>query len=1270
MKTSTKPERALMQLMKHLNLKFACILVMVILCGFSAKSQLFSSISPSQSTYAPGDNIAVIGIDFFTTLNCDTLQFVGPATYNFLDSIDYTSQDFANDSLFLTLPLDMPCGTYDISLLRHVNCVSNNQLYNFTTITIADAISFDYGDGIFCIGETNPLPNITTTHAVPPVFSSEFGLIPINPATGEIFLATISATTDSIIGTTAGTQCFDTDTFTVTVKPVTQGFTLAYPVDTVCGDASFQSGFLQPIVNVPDNNGVFSSTPTTIVWNNNPAGVIDLVATPPGNYVISYDANPDSCFQTTTFNLTILGPDIAQFDFLPDYCTTNDSTELILPSISQAAPANGVNSGFLPGTGAWGSVAPDTLTGAIGLSGLMPGQYEVIFQPGPAAACPVSSSDIFNVIATPSAAFNYQFDTFCVSSSAQTPTFVATTPGTFFDSTSTGPPNLIVDLNSGLLDIANSSSGGPYSLFHAVDSGGCFDTAVVHLFILDPTTATVSYNNTRFCQNDSNPSPIFTGGLLGGTFISTPVPPTTSTLTGLNPSTGVIDLSASPPGEYEIRYSLTIASCVSEVIVDTVIIDEKFPLDFFIPNLVCEDTGLVPIQFIGSPAGIDTVWFDLFLGTVPFTAQGIGAGNTLNTDFLTSYGNFEMVMTVQEGVCSDTVSHFFNFHERVDPTFEYLDTLLCQNADDPVPFVSGQGGGVFYSLDTGIVINSGNGDIDLNSSLPGAYVIYYNADPICPSIDSDSVVIIGSNQAFFSYASVEPCRDRDSIVVNRDTTFAAGNFTITPGGCLIDSATGTIDMTTCNPGTYSVTHTLGSQSGDCEAIFITEITVSQHDTTAFLDYGQSTYCPSDSLAIPILTHDSTGFFPGQTGLVFDDDSLGVIDLRRSQPGIYYIRFEVDGVCPLTLIDTIEVQEYTSPTFYYGTPSDTTTFYCTTDGNPLAFPETFPGTFLAFTNQRDTVQWVDPLTGEFELDSVTSNVFSPMTICYTPSSGCTFTYCDQLTVNLGPEDAVLSVSDSIICEGDTITFRINGGDSQIWLIDNAPIDSSLSFTPDPALLYDSVEVSVRVGDNQNCNTTIDTNIRIYPVPQVVFTDVPTIVSSNTFVDLDLTDPAVDGVFFSWETSSVGGVTFTPDMGLEGPGLSNQDETVSSLITLDDEESPALIIFTITPYTQQCPGIPVSDSIQVNPIDQPIFVPEVFTPNGDGVNDFWQIQWRQDFDLTQYRMLVYNRSGAEVLDMSPVVPTWDGGTLPDGVYWWKLLNENGRRTLSGGLTIRRK
>lgn len=67
--------------------------------------------------------------------------------------------------------------------------------------------------------------------------------------------------------------------------------------------------------------------------------------------------------------------------------------------------------------------------------------------------------------------------------------------------------------------------------------------------------------------------------------------------------------------------------------------------------------------------------------------------------------------------------------------------------------------------------------------------------------------------------------------------------------------------------------------------------------------------------------------------------------------------------------------------------------------------------------------------------------------------------------------------------------------------------------------------------------------------------------------------------------------------------------------------------------------------------PIYVPNFFTPDGDGVNDFWK-----PANLTQFPnalVLVYDRYGREVA-LLDYVQEWDGlyqnSEMPSGDYWY--------------------
>ncbi len=1310
------------------HVKLAYILTLLILLGMNVKGQFISGISLQggavQTTFAPGDDIVIFGSDLYTTGNCDTILIEkksGNLIYRFIDNIDYTSTEKGpsgrKDSLFLTLPLDMDCDSFYISLKKFTNCATIPTTTPPFNIEISDSIDFTYADSIFCIGESNPYPTLSTSHYSYPIWSSQNQVFDLNSATGEIFMTLNSHGVDNVIAKTVGTVCFDRDTFKVSIDSIKSGYTLTYAnytvigpdntIDGVCGNTQGGvDGILKPINPVPDSLGKFSSSPGLVVFSNPDSGFIDLANTPPGNYKVFYEPNPNLCYQTKDFDLTIIQPASAVFDYEDTYCPpvsflpSSDCT--IYPLITQLPPINPKTLGFQDADSS--NANPDKNTGAIDISGLASGEYVVEFKPD-TSMCFETVRDTFELLQAPNVLFEYPADTFCKSSP---PINANLTGGTYFDTAS--PPNLVFyDSLTGAIDFGSSNIGGPYSVFYKASNSVCTDIFSRQIYIQDPAIPSVEYRSNAYCQNGLDPSPVFTDGILGGTFTGLLIGDTTKTLLGLNDSTGTIDLDVCRPGTYQIEYDYSNGICDSMIIVDTIRIDSFYPFDISLEaDNYCENSGLKPISvylmpdtttvvFLNTFPDLDNYEFRLFSGNTPFT--GAIKNDSIYTDTIPPQGNYRVELEYNEGVCSNVVSDYFDLYDAPDASFEYLSNILCKSSDDPVPHIIGQGGGVFTALQSDIVIDTIKGRIDLDSSSTGSYDIVYTVSyesKECYASDTFSVEIIGSDQAIFNYPDIEVCKNDTPMVPEKEDPNADGTFSIASIDtdqrleCNIDIETGRIDPASCDPGTYAVTHTLsGSQSEDCEASYVTRITILQHDKNATLDYGsEAIFCPSDTFArtaVPI-NNDSVGFFPGVAGLVFENDSLGIIDLQLSKPDTYEVKFIIEGDCPLELTDTIIISEFTPPEFYYSGPDGKKkNTFCSTDRNPVANALTRTGFYEVTTNNGKVKPWVNPITGAFYLDSVSSNDFSPFRVCHTPDTSfnaCTYTHCEELIVNLGPENAEITVDivdSTALCEGDAVTFEINnvGSDYEWFLNGVSTNDSGTTYKPDPMELVSFNIISVEVTNILTCKTTVEDTLVVYPKPKAVFTFVPTIVSSsnstnNNPVNIRVTDSLLDGVTFHWSTSYQNHreVYFDPEAGSVGPGQKSQEETISTSIDLKaDSKSAALIIFKVVPETEQCTGDSAFDTIRVNPVIHPIFIPEVFTPNSDGINDVWQIQ-SVEYDLSQFTMLVYNRSGSEVFKMKPVTSTWDGGSLPDGVYWWKLLDENGIKLESGGVTIRRK
>ena len=73
---------------------------------------------------------------------------------------------------------------------------------------------------------------------------------------------------------------------------------------------------------------------------------------------------------------------------------------------------------------------------------------------------------------------------------------------------------------------------------------------------------------------------------------------------------------------------------------------------------------------------------------------------------------------------------------------------------------------------------------------------------------------------------------------------------------------------------------------------------------------------------------------------------------------------------------------------------------------------------------------------------------------------------------------------------------------------------------------------------------------------------------------------------------------------------------------------------------------------------ITVPNVFTPDGDGINDTWQlILYNYNYTISNYQCAIYNRWGIKVFEASSISQAWDGrntsGLLDsEGAYYYVI------------------
>ncbi|MEP7318644.1 MAG: gliding motility-associated C-terminal domain-containing protein, partial [Panacibacter sp.] len=86
---------------------------------------------------------------------------------------------------------------------------------------------------------------------------------------------------------------------------------------------------------------------------------------------------------------------------------------------------------------------------------------------------------------------------------------------------------------------------------------------------------------------------------------------------------------------------------------------------------------------------------------------------------------------------------------------------------------------------------------------------------------------------------------------------------------------------------------------------------------------------------------------------------------------------------------------------------------------------------------------------------------------------------------------------------------------------------------------------------------------------------------------------------------------------------------------------------------------------------IFIPNAFTPNGDGKNDYFKVLPLDNYQLVQ--LIIYNRWGQLLFKAADKYAAWDGSyngfVQPNGAYIYRLelLSPQGKRIIKQGTVL---
>jgi gliding motility-associated-like protein len=121
------------------------------------------------------------------------------------------------------------------------------------------------------------------------------------------------------------------------------------------------------------------------------------------------------------------------------------------------------------------------------------------------------------------------------------------------------------------------------------------------------------------------------------------------------------------------------------------------------------------------------------------------------------------------------------------------------------------------------------------------------------------------------------------------------------------------------------------------------------------------------------------------------------------------------------------------------------------------------------------------------------------------------------------------------------------------------------------------------------------------------------------------------------------------------------------------SPTVLGVADITYTLTVTGIggcATSDQVFVKVLKYPE-IPNVFSPNGDGINDKWVIKYLESYPgctvdvFNRYGQLIYHSVGYD----NPWDGTYKGSSVPTGTYYYIVDPKNGRKRMAGFVDVLR-
>jgi gliding motility-associated-like protein len=535
--------------------------------------------------------------------------------------------------------------------------------------------------------------------------------------------------------------------------------------------------------------------------------------------------------------------------------------------------------------------------------------------------------------------------------------------------------------------------------------------------------------------------------------------------------------------------------------------------------------------------------------------------------------------------------------------------------------------------------------VDLTSASPGAYTFKVgNSDGTCSQSFGPFVLNATSgpniNQSKAAIQSTD-CGQSTGSITGITATGTGTLSYIWWNGQQQKVGVGA-DLLNQPPGTYQLEVTDQSQ---CGAVYTTDFIIAETNGITLNDGNVQitpSSCSKNNGAITGITAAGATVFQWVNANNYPEGTM--LNLLNVGPGTYTLAASNSAGCSVTS-KSYTVEQIAPPQF----PVYQVNIYQACTGKPNGGVEVLVDTLVK------QEQWVNQLGQVIGNGIGISGVPAGIYLFYVSNAnGCTVLYgtyevpsIPQLTIDQG--SAIVTNDQCSRGKGSITGIAVSGGRPPYvyqWLdASGNPISSSTNISGLSIGSY-----TFTVNDATTCG-----------IVSATFT--------ITNQDVDLPTPAVNNL----QVCSQGGALLQVKNPQNGYGYrlySSETDTIpleqqangSFNITVKNDE---------TLYVSEFAGSCESNrtAVQISVGISSINISNTFTPNGDGINDYWIINGIAGYPAAEVQ--VFTRWGQKVFDSkgyaTPFDGTYSGKKLPDGVYYYIINLNSNCNLLSGSLTI---